>query len=58
MVMPDENESRDGSQRPISDRLPGSGDLCDDVESYIRAKPFQSVAIALLVGIFVGRIIL
>jgi ElaB/YqjD/DUF883 family membrane-anchored ribosome-binding protein len=58
MVMPDENENRDGSHRPISDRLPGNEDLCGEVESYIRAKPFQSVAIALLVGIFVGRIVL
>jgi len=32
--------------------------LCEEVEAYIAEKPFQSLAIALLAGIIVGKIIL
>jgi ElaB/YqjD/DUF883 family membrane-anchored ribosome-binding protein len=56
MVMPDDNDN--ASRRPISDRLPDTEDLCGEIESYIKAKPFRAVAIALFVGLFVGRIIL
>lgn len=58
MAMPDEDENRQGSHGPSADRLPNSEDLCADVESYIRAKPFRAVAIALLAGILVGKILL
>ncbi|HTT85050.1 MAG TPA: hypothetical protein VMF67_16350 [Rhizomicrobium sp.] len=58
MVMPDENESRDTSHRPIADGLPGGEDICDEIESYIRAKPLKAMIIALLVGIVVGKIVL
>jgi ElaB/YqjD/DUF883 family membrane-anchored ribosome-binding protein len=33
-------------------------DLCGEVENYIRARPFRALAIALLAGILVGKIIL
>ncbi|MGH6890439.1 MAG: hypothetical protein ACREHF_14810 [Rhizomicrobium sp.] len=33
-------------------------DLCGEVENYIRAKPFRALAIALLAGIVVGKLIL
>lgn len=33
-------------------------DLCGEVESYIRNKPFRALGIALLAGIVVGKIIL
>lgn len=58
MVMPDDHENRDGSASSILDRLPDSEDFCGEIESYIRAKPFRSIAIALLVGIVFGKIIL
>jgi ElaB/YqjD/DUF883 family membrane-anchored ribosome-binding protein len=32
--------------------------FCAEVEAYIAEKPFQSLAIALLAGIIVGKIIL
>lgn len=32
--------------------------FCEEVEAYISEKPFQSLAIALLAGIIVGKIIL
>ncbi|MGH6878223.1 MAG: hypothetical protein ACREHV_12750 [Rhizomicrobium sp.] len=34
------------------------GDLCAEIETYIAMKPFRALAIALLVGIMVGKIIL
>jgi ElaB/YqjD/DUF883 family membrane-anchored ribosome-binding protein len=58
MVMPDDHENKDGSHGSIADRLPNSEDLCGEVESYIKSKPFRSVAIALLVGVLVGKILL
>lgn len=54
MVMPDDHEN--GSH--IGDRLADSEDFCGEIESYIRAKPFKSVLVALLIGIIVGKIIL
>jgi ElaB/YqjD/DUF883 family membrane-anchored ribosome-binding protein len=32
--------------------------FCEGVEAYIAEKPFQSLAMALLAGIIVGKIIL
>ncbi|HEX3430891.1 MAG TPA: hypothetical protein VHT03_08390 [Rhizomicrobium sp.] len=32
--------------------------LCEEIEAYIAEKPFQSLAMALLAGIIVGKIIL
>jgi hypothetical protein len=33
-------------------------DLCGEVENYIRSRPFRALAMALLAGIVVGKIIL
>lgn len=33
-------------------------DLCSEVETYIRTKPFRALAMAVLAGIVVGKIIL
>lgn len=56
MTMPDESENRARSETgaAFSDR----DSLCEEVETYIAEKPFQSLAIALLAGIIVGKIIL
>jgi ElaB/YqjD/DUF883 family membrane-anchored ribosome-binding protein len=32
--------------------------FCEEIEAYIAEKPFQSLALALLAGIIVGKIIL
>ena len=40
------------------DRDLDRSDLCAEVEEYIRAKPFRALAMALLAGIVVGKIIL
>jgi len=32
--------------------------LCEEIEAYIAEKPFQSLLIALLAGIVVGKVIL
>jgi len=32
--------------------------LCEEIETYIAEKPFQSLAMALLAGIIVGKVIL
>lgn len=32
--------------------------LCEEIESYIAEKPFQSLLMALLAGIVVGKIVL
>jgi ElaB/YqjD/DUF883 family membrane-anchored ribosome-binding protein len=58
MTTSDEDENRHGSRSAFADRLPSTEDLCGEVESYIRAKPFRAVLIALLAGILVGKIIL
>lgn len=56
MTMPHESENpaRSETGAVFSDRET----LCDEVEAYIAEKPFQSLAIALLAGIIVGKIIL
>jgi ElaB/YqjD/DUF883 family membrane-anchored ribosome-binding protein len=56
MVMPDEHENTDGPH--LGTRLADSEDFCGEIESYIRAKPFKSILVALLIGIIVGKIIL
>jgi ElaB/YqjD/DUF883 family membrane-anchored ribosome-binding protein len=56
--MSDEDDNRHSSHGTVRDRLPDAEDLCDEVESYIRAKPFKAMLIALMVGILVGKIIL
>ncbi|HEX3664452.1 MAG TPA: hypothetical protein VHU23_04380 [Rhizomicrobium sp.] len=58
MAMPDENEDRLGSRSSIENRLPDNEYLCSEVETYIRAKPFRAIAIALFAGIVVGKILL
>ncbi len=58
MAMSDEDENIQTSRSSAADRLPDTEDLCGEVESYIRAKPFRAIAVALLVGIVVGKIIL
>lgn len=58
MTMSDEDENRHGSGSRFADRLPDTEDLCSEVESYIRAKPFRAILIALMAGILVGKIIL
>lgn len=55
MTMPNENES--GRSAP-SAALSDPETLCEEIESYITEKPFQSLALALLAGILVGKIIL
>jgi ElaB/YqjD/DUF883 family membrane-anchored ribosome-binding protein len=54
MVMPDDHAN--GSH--TGDRLADSEDFCGEIETYIRAKPFKSVLVALLIGIIVGKVIL
>jgi len=34
------------------------GTFCEEVETYIAEKPFQSLLMALLAGIIVGKIVL
>ncbi|HEX4158254.1 MAG TPA: hypothetical protein VHY79_07240 [Rhizomicrobium sp.] len=58
MAMSDEDENRPGSHGRAGGGLPDTEDLCGEVESYIRAKPFRAIAIALLAGILVGKILL
>jgi hypothetical protein len=53
------DEDHDGGQGgtgapPFSD----PETFCEEIETYIAEKPFQSLAIALLAGIIVGKIIL
>ena len=56
MTMPDENENRGHSEAPAVFSDPET--FCQEIETYITEKPFQSLAIALLAGIIVGKIIL
>jgi ElaB/YqjD/DUF883 family membrane-anchored ribosome-binding protein len=58
MATSDEDKNRQGSGSAFADRLPNTEDLCSEVESYIRAKPFRAILIALLAGILVGKIVL
>lgn len=51
----DEHENRGQSgTAPFAD----PETLCEEIEAYIAEKPFQSLALALLAGIIVGKIIL
>ena len=56
MPMPNDNENDEASKTGAAFSDPET--LCAEIEAYIGEKPFQSLAIALLVGIVVGRIIL
>ena len=56
MTMPNDNENREPSRTGATFSDPET--LCAEIEAYISEKPFQSLAIALLVGIVVGKIIL
>ena len=56
MTMPDENENRGQSGTGAAFSDPET--FCEEVEAYITEKPFQSLAIALLAGVIVGKIIL
>ena len=56
MTMPDENDNHEASRTGAAFSDPET--LCAEIEAYISEKPFQSIAIALLAGIVVGKIIL
>ncbi|HLY07109.1 MAG TPA: hypothetical protein VKR31_15295 [Rhizomicrobium sp.] len=59
MTMPDENETHGESGTHAATHAAFSPEtFCEEVENYITEKPFQSLAIALLAGIIVGKIIL
>ena len=51
----DQHREQDGT---VIAALSDPGNLCEEIEDYIAEKPFQSLAIALLAGIIVGKIIL
>lgn len=57
MSMQDDGEHRaeSGTREPV---FADPETLCEEIESYIAEKPFQSIAMALLAGIIVGKIIL
>lgn len=57
MSMQNEEATRETGGRPER-AFSDPETLCAEVEAYIAAKPFQSLAMALLAGIVVGRIIL
>jgi len=57
MSIKDEDQNRGPGETggaPFSD----PETLCEEIEAYIAEKPFQSLAMALLAGIIVGKIIL
>jgi len=56
MTAPDDNENRGetGTGTAFSD----PETFCEEIEAYIAEKPFRSLAIALLAGVIVGKIIL
>jgi hypothetical protein len=55
MPMPEENSVPEDVTEPHDyDRE----NVCADIEAYIIAKPFKALAIALLAGIAVGKLIL
>jgi ElaB/YqjD/DUF883 family membrane-anchored ribosome-binding protein len=56
--MSDEEPNRQSSESSGTERQRDPEDLCGEVEGYIRAKPFRAMAIALCIGILIGRIIL
>lgn len=56
MAIPrDEDAIRDSISRAANE---DGEDLCAELQSYIAAKPFRAVLIALLAGIVVGKLIL
>lgn len=55
MSMPEENPNQETAAEPRS--FDGEN-FCADIEAYIIAKPFKALAIALLAGILVGKLIL
>lgn len=57
MTVRDEDEDR-GERGTGGAVISRPENLCEEVEAYISEKPFQSLAIALLAGIIVGKIIL
>lgn len=56
MTMPNDNENHEASGTGAVFSDPET--VCAEIEAYISEKPFQSLAIALLVGVVVGKIIL
>lgn len=59
MSMSDEDALAGRSGDPADfDREFDHEDWCGEVENYIRNKPFRALAIALLAGIVVGKVIL
>jgi ElaB/YqjD/DUF883 family membrane-anchored ribosome-binding protein len=47
-----------GKTRENGTAVSGTENICAEIESYIIAKPFRALAIALLSGIVVGKLIL
>lgn len=56
MIAQDDGEH--GGEGGTAAAFSDSETFCQEVESYIREKPFQSLGIALLAGIIFGKIIL
>jgi len=56
MTMPDENASSGQGEIPVLSTNPEN--FCEEIEAYITEKPLQSLGIALLIGIIVGKVIL
>lgn len=56
MTMPDENASSGQGETPVP--FSNAENFCEEIEAYITEKPLQSLGIALLIGIIVGKIIL
>ena len=56
--MSDEEPNIHSSGGAGTERHRDAEDLCGELESYIRARPFRAMAIALCIGVLIGRIIL
>jgi ElaB/YqjD/DUF883 family membrane-anchored ribosome-binding protein len=53
-----DNAEHHGSSGPKEAAFSDPETLCEEIEAYIAEKPFQSLLVALLAGIVVGKIIL
>ena len=56
MTVNDEGQNR--GQAEMGAVFSDPGTFCEEVEAYIAEKPFQSLLMALLAGIIVGKIVL
>jgi hypothetical protein len=57
MTVNDEDQNR-GQGEMSGAVFSDPGTFCEEVEAYIAEKPFQSLLMALLAGVIVGKIIL